>query len=159
MDREKQFFKELEMLTSVKHPNIVTLLGCCVEDSEMIFVIENVSNGILGAYLGSANEMRILTWEKRLKMCIDVAHALNYLHSEMEDQKMIINRDINCYNIGLCENWEAKIFNFWFALFLPPNQVEEALYPNNLVGKLSYTDPEYMITGELKRESDVYSFG
>ncbi|KAJ0873073.1 putative protein kinase RLK-Pelle-RLCK-V family [Helianthus annuus] len=96
------------MLTSVKHPNIVTLLGFCVEDSEMMLVTENVSNGYLNGYLGNVNDMRILTWEKRLKICIDVAHALMYLHFQMEDQKIIIHRDICSYNIVVDENWGGK---------------------------------------------------
>ncbi|KAJ0691300.1 putative protein kinase RLK-Pelle-LRR-I-1 family [Helianthus annuus] len=120
------------MLTSVKHPNIVTLLGFCVEDSEMMLVTENVSNGYLNGYLGNVNDMRILTWEKRLKICIDVAHAL------------IIGG--------------AKIGGFKDIVFLPPNQEDEALYIDWL-GRPSYIDPEYKKTRKLKRESDVYSFG
>ncbi|KAF5824311.1 putative protein kinase RLK-Pelle-CR4L family [Helianthus annuus] len=156
---EEAFFTEIEMFTRVKHPNIVNLLGICVEDSEMVLVTENISNGYLIDYLGDVNHMRILTWEKRLKIFIDVAHALNYLHYEMEDQKIIINRDITSYSIGLDENWGAKIVNFWVSVFLPPNQEDEALYLNNRIGRPSNRDPQYEKTGRLKRESDVYSFG
>ncbi|XP_035836294.1 uncharacterized protein LOC110889018 isoform X5 [Helianthus annuus] len=155
---EEEFFTEIEMLTRVKHPNIVNLLGFCVEDSEMVLVIENISNGYLVDYLGNVNHMRILTWEKRLKICIDVAHALNYLHYEMEDQKIIINRQINSYSIGLDENWGAKIVDFWFSVFLPPNQEDEALYIN-WRGRPGYIDSEHEKTYKLKRESDVYGFG
>ncbi|KAJ0435959.1 putative protein kinase RLK-Pelle-LRR-I-1 family [Helianthus annuus] len=156
---EEEFFTEIEILTRVKHPNIVNLLGFCVEDSEMVLVTEYISNGYLIDYLVNVNHMRILTWETRLKICIDVAHALNYLHYEMEDQKIIINRLISSYSIGLDENWGAKIVDFWFSVFLPPNQEDEALYLTNLIGRPSYTDPQYEKTGWLKRESDVYSFG
>ncbi|KAJ0736184.1 putative protein kinase RLK-Pelle-WAK-LRK10L-1 family [Helianthus annuus] len=146
------------MLTCVKHPNIINLLGFCVEDSEMVLVTENISNGYLFDYLGNVNHMHILTWDKRLKICIDVAHALNYLHYEMEDQKIIINRQISSYSIGLEENWGAKIVDFWSSLFLPPNQEDEALYIN-WRGRPTYRDPEYEKTYKLKRESDVYGFG
>ncbi|KAJ0877528.1 putative protein kinase RLK-Pelle-CR4L family [Helianthus annuus] len=156
---EEAFFTETEMLTLVKHPNIVNLLGFCVEDSEMVLVTENISNGYLIDYLGNVNHMRILTWEKRLKICIDVARALNYLHCEMEDQKIIINRDITSYSIGLDENWGAKIVDFWFSVFLPPNQEDEALYLNNHIGRPFNRDPQYEKTHRLKRETDVYSFG
>ncbi|XP_035836285.1 wall-associated receptor kinase-like 10 [Helianthus annuus] len=154
----EEFFTEIEMLTSIKHPNTVTLIGFCIEDSEMILVIENVSNGYLEDYLGNNNDMRFLTWEKRLKICIEVANALEHLHSEMEDQKMIIHRDICSYNIGLDENWRAKIDGFGTCVFLPPNQEDEAVYIN-WRGRPSYIDPEYEKTRKLKRESDVYSFG
>ncbi|KAJ0512022.1 putative protein kinase RLK-Pelle-LRR-I-1 family [Helianthus annuus] len=156
---ERAFFIELEMLTSVKHHNIITLLGFCVEGSEMILVTENVSNGYLGDHLRNVSDMHILTWEKRLKICIDIAHALNYLHSEMEAQKMIINRDIKSDNIGLDENLTAKIVEFGLSVFLPPNQNGEALHLTHITGTRYYIDPEYGKSGTLKRESDVYSFG
>ncbi|KAJ0736208.1 putative protein kinase RLK-Pelle-CrRLK1L-1 family [Helianthus annuus] len=156
--QEEEFFTEIEMLSSVEHPNIVTLIGFCIEDSEMILVIENVSNGYLRNHLGNNNNMCILTWEKRLKICIDVANALEHLHSEMEDQKMIIHRDICSYTIGLDENWRAKIDGFGDCVFLPPNQEEKAVYIK-WRGRSHYIDPEYEKTRKLKRESDVYSFG
>ncbi|KAJ0736178.1 putative protein kinase RLK-Pelle-LRR-I-1 family [Helianthus annuus] len=121
----------------------------------MILVIDNFSNGFLNDYLGNLKDKRVLNWEKRLKICIDVAYALRYIHYEMEDQKMIINRDICSYNIGLDENLEAKIVNFWWSVFLPPNQEDDALYLD-LIGRNYYIDPEYKKT---KRESDVYGFG
>ncbi|KAK1425974.1 hypothetical protein QVD17_14641 [Tagetes erecta] len=158
-DGEKAFYAEIEALTSIKHQNIVTLVGSCVEGSDMILIVENYSSRNLSSYLAKANLMSTLTWEKRLKICIDIAHALNYLHSEMEDQKMIINRDINSYNIGLDENMRANIVDFGLSVFLPPNQVDDALYVKGVVGQKSYRDPEYEKSGKLKRESDVYSFG
>ncbi|MFS7990737.1 putative protein kinase RLK-Pelle-CR4L family [Helianthus anomalus] len=147
------------MFSSVEHPYIVTLIGFCVEDSEMILVIDNVSNGYLDGYLGNANDICILTWEKRLKICIDVAHALKYLHFEMEDQKVIIHHDICSYSIWLDETWGAKIFDFWWSVFLPPNQEDEAFYSKSHIGRKYNKDPQYEKTGKLKRESDVYSFG
>ncbi|MFS7990540.1 putative protein kinase RLK-Pelle-CrRLK1L-1 family [Helianthus anomalus] len=153
---EKQFLTEIEILSSeVKHPNIVTLLGFCVEDSEMILVIDNFSNGFLYDYLGNLKDN---TWEKRLKICIDVAHGLHYIHSQMEDQKMIINRDICSYNIGLDENCGAKIVYFGDSVFLPPDQKDEALYLD-WIGREYNIDPEYKKTSKVKRESDVYGFG
>ncbi|KAF5824356.1 putative protein kinase RLK-Pelle-LRR-I-1 family [Helianthus annuus] len=125
----------------------------------MILVIDNFSNGFLVEYLENFKDKRVLTWEKRLKICIDVAHGLHYIHSQMEDQKMIINRDICSGNIGLDENLGAKIVDFWFSVFLPPNQEDEALYFESYSGRLGYIDPEYKNTYKLKRESDVYGFG
>ncbi|KAJ0691291.1 putative protein kinase RLK-Pelle-CrRLK1L-1 family [Helianthus annuus] len=124
----------------------------------MILIIEDFSNEFLGDYLGNLKDKRVLTWEKRLKICIDVAHALKYIHYEIENQKTIINRDINCFNIGLDENFGAKIIDFWKSVFLPPNQEDEALYLK-YIGRLQRADPEYMKTSRLKRESDVYGFG
>ncbi|KAM0023938.1 putative protein kinase RLK-Pelle-CR4L family [Helianthus debilis subsp. tardiflorus] len=147
------------MLTSIKHHNIVTLIGFCVEDFEMILVMEKFSNGFLSEYLGNVTKMRTFTWEKRLKICIDVAHALDYLHSQMEDKKMIIHGNIANFMIGFDENWGAKIDDFEWAVFLPPNQKEEAFREQIYFDSKYHVDPEYAKTGRLKKESDVYSFG
>ncbi|KAD7476992.1 hypothetical protein E3N88_00128 [Mikania micrantha] len=164
---QKIFFRELKMLSSVKHDGIVRLHGFCVEGPEMILVIANTSNGYLYNYLENLYSRRILTWERRLKICIDVARTLSYLHHEMEDQKVILNHYISSWNIGLDENWKAKIVDFGFSLFLLPNQDDEAVFlemfrfgnrdnrgflPPNI-------DPEYVKARKLRREYDIYRFG
>ncbi|KAF5784423.1 putative protein kinase RLK-Pelle-CrRLK1L-1 family [Helianthus annuus] len=156
---EELFFTELEVLTSIKHHNIVTLIGFCVEGFEMVLVTEKFSNCNLWYYLGNFNDMHKLTWEKRLKICIDIAQAFIYLHNEMEDKKMIIHGNIDSARFMLDENWVAKIEDFEFAVFLPPNQKDEALCERAKFKSKYYLDPEYAKTGKLKRESDVYSFG
>ncbi|XP_035841348.1 uncharacterized protein LOC110927036 isoform X2 [Helianthus annuus] len=150
----EHFVKEIELLTRVKHPNIVTLLGFCIDASERILVLENFDNFFLDYHLIDTKKPFVLTWGQRLKICIDIAHALNYLHSQM-----IIHRDICSLNIELDQNWGAKISNFDNFIYLPPNQEDEALYLNKIAGRVYYVDPEYDKTGKLKRESDVYSFG
>ncbi|KAJ0691290.1 putative protein kinase RLK-Pelle-WAK family [Helianthus annuus] len=124
----------------------------------MILVTEKCSNE-LKDYLGNVRTMHTLTWEKRLKICIDLAHALSYLHSEMEERKMIIHSNINPAKFGWDENLVAKIEDFEFAVFLPPNQNDEVLCKKINFESKYYVDPEYEKTGKLKRESDVYSFG
>ncbi|XP_076958332.1 uncharacterized protein LOC143634030 [Bidens hawaiensis] len=142
---EENFYKEIEVLTSVKHPNIVTLLGFCVEDSEMISLIDDLSNGPIVDCLKEANQYkRVLTWEKRLKICIDIAHALNYLHSEMNDKKMIINRYVSSHHIGLDTNLEPKIIEFGFSVYLPRNLPDEAHYLDKAIGLKYFIDPEYV---------------
>ncbi|KAF5784389.1 putative protein kinase RLK-Pelle-CrRLK1L-1 family [Helianthus annuus] len=103
--------------------------------------------------------MHTLTWEQRLKICIDLAHALSYLHSEMEERNMIIHSNINHAKFGWDENLVAKIEDFEFAVFLPPNQNDEVLCKRTNFESKYYVDPEYEKTGKLKRESNVYSFG
>ncbi|KAM0034866.1 putative protein kinase RLK-Pelle-LRR-I-1 family [Helianthus debilis subsp. tardiflorus] len=149
------FYTSIDMLTSVKHRNIVTLLGLCVEDLEMILITENFCNGYLEDYLRNINNRHILTWEKRLKICIDIAHALKYLHYEVEDPKKIINRDICSYTIGLDENWGAKIVEFGNSVLL---EEKSSIHPN-IVAKECYIDPQVRRRDNLTRKSDVYSLG
>ncbi|XP_076941251.1 uncharacterized protein LOC143610739 [Bidens hawaiensis] len=154
-DREKPSSIEGKNTTS-QHSH---LLGFCVEGFDMMLVTENFSNEYLRHYLGNVKEMCGLTWVKRLKICIDVAHALNYIHFEMEDKKMLIHGNINTARIGFTEKWEAKIEDFEWAVFLPQNQKDEALYTKINYDSWYHVDPEYIKTGRLTRGSDVYSFG
>ncbi|MFS7990880.1 putative protein kinase RLK-Pelle-CR4L family [Helianthus anomalus] len=156
---EELFFTELEMLSSVKHHNIVTLIGFCVEDFEQLLVIEKITNRYLDHYLGNINEMRIFTWEVRLKICIDVARALIYLHSQVDDKRFIIHNNIHSGAIRLDENWEAKIVDFEWAVIQHLNQKDETPCKRTFFESHYHVDPEYAKTGKLKRESDVYSFG
>ncbi|XP_071739512.1 uncharacterized protein [Rutidosis leptorrhynchoides] len=138
---EKAFLTDIEMLTTCKHRNIVNLLGVCEEDSEKILVLERFPNGTLSSYLMQIQNKPILTWAKRLKICLDVAHGLNYLHHEIEDQN-------------------AKIVDLSYSVFLPQNQDDDALYVSKIVNdNPGFTDPEYKKTCKLKRESDVFGFG
>ncbi|KAI3691487.1 hypothetical protein L2E82_49848 [Cichorium intybus] len=156
---EQGFLAEIEMLTSCKHPNIVSLLGFCWEGQNMILVYEHASNGSLDDYLGGTSSLTNLTWVQRIKICIDVARGLNYLHTKIEDDRRIIHRDIKSGNILLGQNWEAKIADFGLSKFRPENQQLNTLYTENIAGTQVYLDPEYDKKGKLKNESDIYSFG
>ncbi|XP_071687452.1 uncharacterized protein [Rutidosis leptorrhynchoides] len=156
---DELFRTDIEMLATCKHPNIVTLLGFCVEDLEKMFIIEEASKGFLSEYLTNDRDKSILTWEKRLKICLDVAYGLKYLHHDMEDQKVVINGCISSDSIALYENFGAKIVDFGLSIFLPPNQDQDDRCLCAFSGPPHYLDPEYSEMGRLKRESDVYSFG
>ncbi|KAM0037943.1 putative protein kinase RLK-Pelle-WAK family [Helianthus debilis subsp. tardiflorus] len=90
--------------------------------------------------------MNNLTWTRRLHMCLEIARGLNHLHTKMN----ILHGDIRSSNILLDKNWKAKIAYFGISKLHPTNQE---------VGMKVYEDPEYVTIGELKRESDVFSFG
>ncbi|KAJ0872489.1 putative protein kinase RLK-Pelle-LRR-I-1 family [Helianthus annuus] len=156
---EQGFFKEIDTLSSCKHPNIVCLLGFCYEPPHMILVYEHVSKGSLDNYLGSEGKMTNLSWEQRIKICIDIAHGLDYIHTTMEKKQKIIHRDIKSDNILLGDNWEAKIADFGLSIFHPVDHKASTINATKVAGTQVYLDPEYERTGKLKKESDVYSFG
>ncbi|XP_071718443.1 uncharacterized protein [Rutidosis leptorrhynchoides] len=158
---EKGFFLEIEILRRCKHPNIVSLLGYCNEDSEMILVYEFVPNGSLDDYLENIENKTYLNWVQRIKICLDIAHGLNYLHTStnIKDKERIIHRDIKSGNILLDKNWKAKIADFGLSKFYNVNQVRSTIKTNSIAGSDYYMDPEYSRTGKLKKESDIYSLG
>ncbi|XP_071687742.1 receptor like protein kinase S.2-like [Rutidosis leptorrhynchoides] len=153
------FFLEIEMLRRCNHPNIVSLIGYCDEDSELILVYEFVPNGSLDDYLEGKKKETYLNWVQRIKICLDIAHGLDYLHTKMSDEKRIIHRDIKSANILLGTNWEAKIADFGLSKFYRANQLASTIVTDRIAGTGVYLDPEYSKTGKLKKQSDIYSFG
>ncbi|XP_071687785.1 uncharacterized protein [Rutidosis leptorrhynchoides] len=153
------FLLELEMLRRCNHPNIVSLIGYCDEERELILVYEFITNGSLDDHLGSIKKETYLNWVHRIKICLDIAHGLDYLHANMSDKERIIHRDIKSANILLGKNWDAKIGDFGLSKFFRVNQLRSTIVTDKIVGTEVYLDPEYSKTGKLKKESDIYSFG
>ncbi|CAI9269273.1 unnamed protein product [Lactuca saligna] len=152
----KEFLTELTMLSQYQHENIITLVGFCDDNKEMILVYEYASNGSLDKYL--RNPSTGLSWPQLLKICIDVASALDYLHNRVAEKHRIIHRDIKSANILLDEQWNAKLADFGLATIGLANQQNTSVITNP-AGTLGYYDPQYERTGLLTKESDVYSFG
>ncbi|XP_076909228.1 putative serine/threonine-protein kinase PBL28 [Bidens hawaiensis] len=142
-------FKEIMTLSRYTHKNLISLLGFCDEDDEKILVYEHASNGSLDRHLGST----ILTWTQRLKICLDAARGLAYLHDHKGTQHRILHRDIL-----LDDNWNAKLSDMGLSKIGLANQRHTVLF-TNVVGTPGYCDPQYMYTYTLTKESDVYSFG
>ncbi|CAI9269286.1 unnamed protein product [Lactuca saligna] len=152
----KEFRTELTMLSQYQHNNIVTLLGFCDDNKEMILVYEYASHGSLDTHL--RNPSAGLSWPQLLKICIDVASALDYLHNQVAEKHRIIHRDIKSANILLDQNWNAKLGDFGLARIGLANQ-QNTIVITNPAGTHGYCDPQYERTGSLTKESDVYSFG
>ncbi|KAL8265258.1 hypothetical protein R6Q59_023388 [Mikania micrantha] len=149
---------ELDALHQCADPNIVTLLAYYEDDKEMLLVYEYASNISLEYQLESTNkEISFRQWTQRLKICIDIAKGLEYLHTNTEAKRVIVHRDIKSANILLFENMKAKIADFGLSKVHVGQ--ESTINTNHCAGTNYYIDPEYANTGRLKKESDIYSFG
>ncbi|KAK1434626.1 hypothetical protein QVD17_00374 [Tagetes erecta] len=154
------FHAEIELLTSCNHTNIVGLLGFCDEGSNMILVYEHASNRSLDRYMGGTHSSTNLTWVQRIKIGIDIARGLNYIHNLVEDeQRRIIHRDIKSENILLGKNWVAKIADFGLSRFHIADKKDKTIYTVNIAGTECYLCPDYQKNGKLKTAIDIYSFG
>ncbi|KAL8255355.1 hypothetical protein R6Q59_033576 [Mikania micrantha] len=151
---ETEFWAEVSFLSQYKHENLVSLLNICYEDGEMILVYKYVSRGSLDRYLSEPS----LTWTQRLKICVGVSHAINYLHDPLGKITIALHRNIKSSNIFLDEDWTSKVSDFGLSLILQPNQDYEFL-SSEFVGTIGYCDPSYFESGIFTKASDVYSFG
>ncbi|XP_057802199.1 probable receptor-like protein kinase At5g38990 [Salvia miltiorrhiza] len=146
------FTREIEGLSRVRHPNLVCLFGCCIEDGEQYLVYEYCPHGNLAQHL--LRKDAVLTWEDRVRILRDCALALKYLHNHMSG--CIVHRDIKLTNILLTHDMQAKLSDFGLARMIG---MEESKVFTDVRGTIGYMDPEYMSNAKLTSASDIYSFG
>ncbi|KAL3690105.1 hypothetical protein R1sor_016414 [Riccia sorocarpa] len=148
------FLKEAVVVTGIKHRNLVQLKGCCIRDKKRILVYELAENGNLAQALWGHGGSVFLNWAQRVKICIDVAKGLSYLHEELRPK--IIHRDINPQNILLDKDWNAKIADFGLARHMKKDEGTQTI---TIQGTWGYVSPEYITQGLITEKLDVYSYG
>ncbi|KAI3822597.1 hypothetical protein L1987_10191 [Smallanthus sonchifolius] len=104
----REFEMELEILCSVRHSNVVNLLGYCAEMGERLLVYELMSHGTLHDHLHGG--FSPLNWPLRLRIAMQAAKGLEFLHTEMNPP--IAHRDVKSSNILLDGDWGARISDF-----------------------------------------------
>ncbi|XP_021902570.1 pto-interacting protein 1-like [Carica papaya] len=146
------FALEVDILSSLKHQNILPLLGVCCENGLLISVYDFFPTGSLEENLhGKVTGGSVLPWETRFKVGVAIAEALNYLHNQYSVP--VIHRDIKSSNILLSQDSCPHLSDFGFAIWGPQTSIDE------VVGTFGYIAPEYFMHGRVSDRSDIYSFG
>uniref|UniRef100_A0A1J3FDU6 non-specific serine/threonine protein kinase n=2 Tax=Noccaea caerulescens TaxID=107243 RepID=A0A1J3FDU6_NOCCA len=150
----KQFETELEMLSGIKHRNLVSLQAYSLSHLGSLLFYDYMDNGSLWDLLHGPTKKKTLDWDTRLKIAYGAAQGLAYLHHDCSPR--IIHRDVKSSNILLDKDLEARLTDFGIAKSLCVSKTHTSTY---IMGTIGYIDPEYARTSHLTEKSDVYSYG
>jgi serine/threonine protein kinase len=164
---DAEFCNEVEIISNLKHRNLVPLRGCCVIDDDVnsdergnqrYLVYDYMSNGNLDDHLFPSSDNQIqkqlLSWPQRKSIILDVAKGLAYLHHGVKPG--IYHRDIKGTNILLDAEMRARVADFGLA---KQSREGQSHLTTRVAGTHGYLAPEYALYGQLTEKSDVYSFG
>ncbi|KAF8671058.1 hypothetical protein HU200_050337 [Digitaria exilis] len=149
-----QFFNEVDLISQVRHKNLVKLLGCSMNGPESLLVYEYYFNKSLDLFLFDSSRRRNLTWNLSVDIIQGIAEGLSYLHEESETR--IIHRDIKASNILLDDKLKPKITDFGLARAFGEDVTH---LTTGVAGTLGYMAPEYIVHGHLTEKADVFSYG
>ncbi|GKE29949.1 kinase-like domain-containing protein [Tanacetum coccineum] len=145
-----EFWTEIMMLASLKHENVVSIVGFCDENDEKIIINKYEAKGSLDKYISSAN----LTWIQRLQICVDVARVLKYIHYDDGHDFSLIHRNIKSSKILLDDNWKPKLYGFQTSLKNTKARRHRILLAE-VIGTIGYVDLMYEKTGFVTHKSCV----
>ncbi|XP_027351274.1 probable serine/threonine-protein kinase PBL25 [Abrus precatorius] len=152
----REFLVEVLMLSLLHHQNLVNLIGYCADGDQRLLVYEYMSLGSLEDHLLDLQpHEKPLDWLTRMKIALDAAKGLEYLHDKANPP--VIYRDLKSSNILLDKDFNAKLSDFGLAKLGPTG--DKSHVSSRVMGTYGYCAPEYQRTGQLTVKSDVYSFG
>lgn len=155
----QEFQQEVDVLSKLRHPNLVTLIGACPESSALIY--EYLRGGSLEDRLNCKENSPPLPWQTRIRIATELCSVLIFLHSIRPNS--IIHGDLKPSNVLLDDNFVCKLSDFGICRLLSSGEISmeqtTRFFTTEPKGTFSYMDPEFLATGELTTKSDVYSFG
>ncbi|XP_076895117.1 LRR receptor-like serine/threonine-protein kinase RPK2 [Bidens hawaiensis] len=146
----QQFDTEIKTLGRLRHPNLVTLIGYHVSETDVFLIYNYLRGGNLERFIRERSR-RAVDWRVLHKIALDVARALAYLHDQCVP--CVLHCNVKPSNILLDEDLNAYLSDFRFARILGVSETDAT------IGDVGYLAPEHAMTGPVSEKADVYSYG
>ncbi|KAF9617812.1 hypothetical protein IFM89_038994 [Coptis chinensis] len=156
---EAEFLKGLNILTSLRHENLVGLRGfCCSRGRGECFLIYTfIPNGNLSQYLDVKDGSgQVLEWSTRVSIINGIAKGIEYLHSNKVNKPSLVHQNISAEKVLIDQRFTPLLSDSGLQKLLADDIVFSTLKASAAMG---YLAPEYTTTGRFTEKSDVYAFG
>ncbi|XP_006648463.3 probable serine/threonine-protein kinase SIS8 [Oryza brachyantha] len=145
-----QFKCEVGIMSRLRHPNVVLFLGYVTQPPNLSILTEYLPRGSLYRLLHRPNSQ--IDETRRLKMALDVAKGMNYLHAS---HPTIVHRDLKSPNLLVDKNWVVKVSDFGMSRL----KHHTFLSSKSTAGTPEWMAPEVLRNEPSNEKCDVYSFG
>ncbi|KAJ3689140.1 hypothetical protein LUZ61_018304 [Rhynchospora tenuis] len=144
--QKHEFSQKVENITKARHPNLISLVGACLEAHALIY--EYAPHGSLEDYLHKKNHS--MTWQVRARVASELCNVLTYLHSTQPNP--IAHGNLKPSNILFDSNYSVKLSDLHLGMAFSRSHISRR-------STVAYVEPELLATGELIPACDMYSFG
>ncbi|XP_044510478.1 serine/threonine-protein kinase CTR1-like [Mangifera indica] len=151
-DQLKEFLREVAIMKRVRHPNVVLFMGAVTKRPHLSIVTEYLPRGSLYRLMHRPAGGEMLDQRRRLRMALDVAKGLNYLHNL---NPPILHWDLKSPNLLVDKNWTVKVCDFGLSRF----KANTFISSKSVAGTPEWMAPEFLRGEPSNEKSDVYSFG
>ncbi|XP_043711725.1 serine/threonine-protein kinase CTR1-like isoform X2 [Telopea speciosissima] len=151
-DQLKEFLREVAIMKRIRHPNVVLFMGAVTKRPHLSIVTEYLPRGSLYRFIHRAAAGEILDKRRRLRMALDVAKGINYLHCL---NPPIVHWDLKSPNLLVDKNWTVKVGDFGLSRF----KANTFISSKSVAGTPEWMAPEFLRGEPSNEKSDVYSFG
>ncbi|MCO5582792.1 hypothetical protein L7F22_036691 [Adiantum nelumboides] len=145
-----EFGSEVRLMKRMRHPNVVLFMGAVMRPPNMSIVTEFLPRGSLYRLIHRSNSQ--IDERRRMRMALDVARGMNYLHNSVP---MIVHRDLKSPNLLVDKNWVVKVCDFGLSRM----KHNTFLSSKSTAGTPEWMAPEVLRNEPSNEKSDVYSFG
>ncbi|KAK6257111.1 hypothetical protein QUC31_000570 [Theobroma cacao] len=151
-DQLKEFLREVAIMKRVRHPNVVLFMGAVTKRPHLSIVTEYLPRGSLYRLIHRPAAGETLDQRRRLRMALDVAKGINYLHCL---NPPIVHWDLKSPNLLVDKNWTVKVCDFGLSRF----KADTFISSKSVAGTPEWMAPEFLRGEPSNEKSDVYSFG